>query len=72
MYLWQFDNDKPIYKQLVEKLEIWIINGTYPPGSKLPSVRELAEEKSIGLLFKNLDNLITLHQRGENIDNRRQ
>lgn len=47
MYLWQFDNDKPIYKQLVEKLEIWVINGTYPLGSKLPSVRELAEESGV-------------------------
>lgn len=47
MFLWQFDNDKPIYKQLVEKLETWIINGTYPPGSKLPSVRELAEESGV-------------------------
>lgn len=47
MYLWQFDNDKPIYKQLVEKLEMWVVNGTYPPGSKLPSVRELAEESGV-------------------------
>ena len=45
--MWQFDNYNPIYKQLVEKLEIWIINGTYPPGSKLPSVRELAEESGV-------------------------
>lgn len=43
MYLWEFKNDRPIYKQLVEKLEIFIVTGTYPPGSKLLSVRELAQ-----------------------------
>lgn len=43
MYLWEFQNDRPIYKQLVEKLEIFIVTGVYPPGSKLLSVRELAQ-----------------------------
>ena len=37
-----FDNDRPIYIQIVEKLRIAIINGYYPPGSKIPSVRDLA------------------------------
>ncbi len=37
-----FDNERPIYLQLVEKLKINIISGYYPPGSRLPSVRELA------------------------------
>lgn len=38
-----FNNSQPIYLQLVEQLRIWIISGRLPPGSKLPSVRELAE-----------------------------
>lgn len=38
-----FNNNQPIYLQLVEQLEIWIISGRLPPGSKLPPVRELAE-----------------------------
>ena len=37
-----FDDTKPIYKQLTNQLAIEIITGTYPKGSKLPSVRELA------------------------------
>ena len=37
-----FDNERPIYIQLVEKMKIQIISGTIKPGEKLPSVRELA------------------------------
>ena len=37
-----FDNERPIYIQLVEKLRISIVSGTYQAGSRLPSVRELA------------------------------
>ncbi len=37
-----FDNDRPIYIQLVEQLEIYIISGKIKSGGKLPSVRELA------------------------------
>ena len=38
----EFDEDKPIYKQLVEKLKLQIILGFFKPGDKLPSVRELS------------------------------
>ena len=37
-----FDNDRPIYIQLVEQLKIYIISGKIKPGERLPSVRELA------------------------------
>ena len=37
-----FDNDRPIYIQLVEQLEIYIVSGKIKPGSRLPSVREFA------------------------------
>lgn len=37
-----FDNDRPIYIQLVEKLKIEIVSGKLKPGERLPSVRELA------------------------------
>ena len=37
-----FDNVRPIYIQLVEKLKIAIISGEFSPGSKLPSVRDFA------------------------------
>ena len=37
-----FDNERPIYIQLVEMIRIDIISGKYQKGQKLPSVRELA------------------------------
>lgn len=37
-----FDNIRPIYVQLVEQLERYIVSGVLAPGDKLPSVRELA------------------------------
>ena len=37
-----FSNDRPIYIQLVEQLEIFIISGKVKPGEKLPSVRDFA------------------------------
>ena len=41
---WIFDNDRPIYIQLVEKLKIAIVSGEYQLGARLPSVRDLAIE----------------------------
>ena len=37
-----FDNDRPIYIQLVEMLRIEIVSGRLKQGERLPSVRELA------------------------------
>lgn len=37
-----FDNERPIYIQLVEKLELEIISGKLKPGERMLSVRELA------------------------------
>lgn len=37
-----FSNDRPIYLQLVEQLERYIISGQFSPGEKLPSVRDFA------------------------------
>lgn len=37
-----FSNDRPIYIQLVEQLELYIISGQFSPGEKLPSVRDFA------------------------------
>lgn len=39
---YQFDNNLPIYKQLMEQIKLGIITGEYPVGEKLPSVREFA------------------------------
>jgi len=37
-----FDNEKPIYIQIIEKLKAEIISGRLKQGERLPSVRELA------------------------------
>ncbi len=37
-----FDNDRPIYLQLVEYLKLYIVSGKLQPGERLLSVRELA------------------------------
>lgn len=44
---WIFDNDRPIYIQLVEQLKIFIVTGAYKSGEKIPSVRELALETKV-------------------------
>lgn len=38
----EFDNNTPIYIQLVEQFKIYIISEQIEPGQKLPSVRDLA------------------------------
>ena len=44
---WQFNNDMPIYTQLVAQIKFAIVSGELPPGVKLPTVRELAAEAGV-------------------------
>ncbi|MBO5337533.1 MAG: GntR family transcriptional regulator [Lachnospiraceae bacterium] len=44
---WELDSDRPIYIQLVERIQKMIISGYYPPGGRLPSVREMAAEAAV-------------------------
>ncbi len=44
---WNLDSDRPIYAQLLERIQLQIVSGIYQPGEKLPSVRELAAEASV-------------------------
>lgn len=39
---WELDAGRPIYAQLVERIQRKIVSGQYRPGEKLPSVRDLA------------------------------
>jgi len=39
---YSFDNERPIYIQLVELIRTLIVSGKFKKGEKLPSVRELA------------------------------
>ncbi|MBP5453646.1 MAG: GntR family transcriptional regulator [Lachnospiraceae bacterium] len=45
--MWEFTNDRPIYLQLREQIKLRVINGTYKPGDKVPSVREIAMEAGV-------------------------
>ncbi|MBQ7371245.1 MAG: GntR family transcriptional regulator [Blautia sp.] len=44
---WTFKEGAPIYQQIVQTMKIRIANGTYPPGSKIPAVRDLAVEAGV-------------------------
>ena len=44
---WDLDNDRPIYLQLMERIQHDIISGVYRPGDKIPSVRDLALEAAV-------------------------
>ena len=44
---WKLNDDRPIWLQLTEQMTRRIITGVYPPGSKLPPVRELAAEAGV-------------------------
>lgn len=44
---WEFSNDAPIYTQLIQQVKVGIVAGMFPPGERLPSVRELATEAGV-------------------------
>ena len=44
---WQFSNDAPIYSQLIAQIKVGIVTGAFPPGERLPSVRDLATEAGV-------------------------
>ena len=44
---WEFENDRPIYTQLLEMIQMMIIAGRYRSGDKIPPVRELSVEAGV-------------------------
>lgn len=44
---WNIAAGRPVYVQLVEQMELALVNGTFPPGSKIPPVRELAAQAGV-------------------------
>lgn len=44
---WELNADRPIYLQLVDRIKLMIISGVYPPGERIPSVRELAADAAV-------------------------
>ena len=57
---WSFDNNKPIYLQIMEKIKFQIISHELEANQQLPTVRELAREigvntNTIQRAFSNLE-----------------
>lgn len=46
----QWNEDQPIYRQLMERLIARILDGSYPEGEMLPSVRQLASDCEVNPL----------------------
>lgn len=44
---WALSSGRPIWLQLKEQIAVGIVTGQYPPGSKLPSVRDLAMKAGV-------------------------
>ena len=44
---WTFTDDRPIWQQLTEQMTLRILKGEYPPGGRLPGVRELAAQAGV-------------------------
>ena len=44
---WNIDDSLPIWPQLCSRLSACIASGRFPPGSRLPSVRELAADAGV-------------------------
>lgn len=44
---WHISNDAPIYAQLIGQIRTGIVSGTFAPGERLPSVRDLAMEAGV-------------------------
>ena len=44
---WNISAGRPVYVQLVEQLELALVAGESPPGSRIPPVRELAADAGV-------------------------
>ena len=44
---WQIAAGRPVYIQLVEQLERAVVTGVYPPGERVPAVRDLAAQAQV-------------------------
>ena len=44
---WHIAAGRPVYVQLVEQLERAVVTGVYPPGERIPAVRDLAAQAQV-------------------------
>ena len=47
MQTFEFDPNRPIYLQIIAEIKKRTVRGRYPPGEKLPSVREMALQMGV-------------------------
>ena len=44
---WKLTDGRPIWQQLTEQITLRILKGEYPPGGRLPAVRDLAVQAGL-------------------------
>lgn len=44
---WEIKSDRPVYLQLMEKIQFDVVSGIYKAGGSIPSVRELAANAGV-------------------------
>lgn len=44
---WKLTGGEPVYQQIMEQLRGAVLAGEYPPGARIPSVREIAAEAKV-------------------------
>lgn len=44
---WELNSDRPVYLQLIEQIQFYIMTNRFKAGERLPSVRELAAEAAV-------------------------
>ncbi len=44
---WKLNGSEPVYQQIIEHLSRAVLNGVYPAGTRIPSVRELATQARV-------------------------
>ena len=44
---WNFTGSRPVYQQIMEQFRAAVLAGQYLPGSRIPSVRDLAVEAKV-------------------------
>jgi len=44
---WKIDSSRPVYQQIMEHICQAVLSNKYPPGGRIPSVRDLAAELKV-------------------------
>ncbi len=44
---WKFEGGSPVYQQIMDQIRHAVMAGEFPPGSRIPAVRELAAQARV-------------------------